>query len=53
MTHKPKKFKQTSACQKADNNCFLGQERIADGGIHAIMDHNNVRNVLQNTKKTV
>jgi hypothetical protein len=25
--NKPKKFKQTSACQKADGNCFLGQER--------------------------
>jgi hypothetical protein len=26
--NKPKKFKQTLyACQKADGNCFLGQER--------------------------
>jgi hypothetical protein len=33
--NKPKKCKQTlSACQKADGNCFLGQERCADGGIH-------------------
>jgi hypothetical protein len=33
-------FEQTlSACQKADGNCFLGQERGADGGIHATMDH--------------
>jgi hypothetical protein len=24
-----------------------------DGGIHAKRDHNNIRNVLQNTKKTV
>jgi hypothetical protein len=42
-THSPnktKKFKQTSACQKADGNCFLGQERSVDGGIHAKMDHN-------------
>jgi hypothetical protein len=44
---KPKKFKQTlSACQKAGGNCFLGQERSADSGIHATMDHNNVRSVL-------
>jgi hypothetical protein len=41
--NKPKKFKQTSSCQKADGNCFLG--------IHAARDHNNVRNVLQNTHK--
>jgi hypothetical protein len=25
--------------QKADGNCFLGQERGADGGIHAARDH--------------
>jgi hypothetical protein len=31
---------------------FLGQERSADGGIHAKKDHNNVRNGLQNTKVT-
>jgi hypothetical protein len=53
-THSPKKskkFKQTlSACQKADGNCFLGQDRSADGGINATRDHNNVRNVLRNTK---
>jgi hypothetical protein len=31
-----KKFKQTlSACQKANGNCFLGQESSTDGGIHA------------------
>jgi hypothetical protein len=24
--NKPKRFKQTSVCQKADGNCFLGQE---------------------------
>jgi hypothetical protein len=35
--------------QKADGNCFLGQERSADGGIHAIRDDNNVTSVLQNT----
>jgi hypothetical protein len=33
--NKQNKFKQTlCACQKADGNCFLGQERITDGGIH-------------------
>jgi hypothetical protein len=40
-----------SACQKADGNCFLGQVRSADGGIHATRDHNNTRSVLRNTKK--
>jgi hypothetical protein len=49
--NKPIKFKQTSVCQKADGNCFLGQERIADGGIRATRDHNNVRSVLRNNKK--
>jgi hypothetical protein len=47
-THSPnkqKKFKQISA-----RNNFLGQERIADGGIHAIRDHNNAKSVLRNTK---
>jgi hypothetical protein len=42
-----------SACQKVDGNCFLGQERSADNGIHATKDHNNIRSVLQDTKKTV
>jgi hypothetical protein len=32
---------------------FMGWERSADGGIHAIRDHNNIRSVLQNTKETV
>jgi hypothetical protein len=41
-----------SACQKASGNCFLGQERSADGVIHATKDHNKVRSVLRNTKKT-
>jgi hypothetical protein len=49
-THSPnmlKKFKQTlSFCQKADGNIFLGQERSADGGIHATRDRNKVRSVL-------
>jgi hypothetical protein len=45
--NKPKKFKQMlSACQKSDDNRFLGQERSADGGIYVTRDHNNVRNVL-------
>jgi transposase len=48
--NKSKEFKQTSACQKADDNCFLGQERSVDGGIHATRDH-NVTSILQNTKK--
>jgi hypothetical protein len=39
-----------SACQTADGNCFLGQERGTDGEIHAIKDH-NVTSVLRNTKK--
>jgi hypothetical protein len=45
--NKPKKFKQTmSTSQKADGNCFLGQERSADGEICATRDHNNIRSVL-------
>jgi hypothetical protein len=43
--NKLKKFKQTSACQKADGNCFPGQERSADGGIDAGRDH-NVKSIL-------
>jgi hypothetical protein len=35
FTTQAEKFKHTSACQKADGNCFLGQERSTDGGIHA------------------
>jgi hypothetical protein len=51
--NKPNTLKQTlSACQKTDSYCFLGQERRADGGIHATRDHNNIRSVLWNTKKT-
>jgi hypothetical protein len=46
-THSPnkaKKFKQTlSACQKADDSCFLRQEMSADAGIHATKDHSNVK----------
>jgi hypothetical protein len=29
----------------------MEQERGADGGIHATRDHNNIRSILQNTKK--
>jgi hypothetical protein len=45
--NKSKKDKQTlPACQKADGNFVLGQERSDGGGIHATEDHNNVRCVL-------
>jgi hypothetical protein len=38
FTKQAEKLKQTlSAFQKADGNCFLGQERSVDGGIHARM----------------
>jgi hypothetical protein len=40
-----------SACQKAGDNRFLGQERSAGDGIHATRNHNNVRNLLRNNKK--
>jgi hypothetical protein len=53
LPNKPKKFIQTSACQKADGNCFLGQERSAYGGIHETRDHNNIWSVLQNTKNNL
>lgn len=50
--NKTKKFKQTlSAWQKTDSNCFLGQERNADDGIHATRGHNKDRSVLQNTNE--
>jgi hypothetical protein len=46
FTKQAVKFKRTlSACQKSDGNRFLGQERSADGGIHATRNHNNVRSV--------
>jgi hypothetical protein len=51
-SNRPKQFKQTlSACYKADGNCFLGQERSGDDGIHATRDHNDVKSVLRNTQK--
>jgi hypothetical protein len=34
LTKQAKKV-QTNVCQKANGNCFLGQERSAYGGIHA------------------
>jgi hypothetical protein len=46
---KLKKFKQSSARKLMLT--VLGWERSANGGVHAIRDHNNVRSVLQNTKK--
>jgi hypothetical protein len=50
--NKPKRFKQPlSVHQKADCNCFLGQEKSADGGIHAKRDNNNIRIALRNTKR--
>jgi hypothetical protein len=49
----PRKFKQPlSTCQKAYGNCLLGQERSADGRIHATRDHSNVISVLRNTERT-
>jgi hypothetical protein len=53
-THSPnklKKFKQTSACQKAGDNCFLGQQRSADGEIHATRDHNNIQGLCETLTK--
>jgi hypothetical protein len=46
----PKNLK--TFCQKADGNCFLGQERSADDRIYATRDHSNVRSVLRNTNET-
>jgi transposase len=41
----------TNVCQKADGSCFLGEVRCSECEIHATSDDNNVRNVLENTKK--
>jgi hypothetical protein len=38
-------------CEEAEGKYFLGQERSTGGGIPAKRDHNNVRDVLQNTNK--
>jgi hypothetical protein len=51
-THSPNKMKTSSAFQEDGGNCFLGQERSSDGGIHATKDLNNIRSVLWNTKIT-
>jgi hypothetical protein len=56
FTHSPKKlnkFKQTLSGRKLMANCFLEQERSADGDIYETGDHNNFTNVLRNTKKCV
>jgi hypothetical protein len=53
LTSRLKKFKQMlSACQKADGNSFLGQEKSADCGIHATREYNNVRRILRNTRNS-
>jgi hypothetical protein len=49
--NKPKKFKQMFACEKANGNCFLRQERSADGGFHATRGHNS--QVYCDTLKTL
>jgi hypothetical protein len=46
-----KKVQTNVVCQKADDNCFLGQERSADGEIHSTRNHNNITSVLRNIKK--
>jgi hypothetical protein len=48
-----KKVETNSACQKADGNCFLGEEKSSGVGINATRDKSNVRNVLRNTKNYV
>jgi hypothetical protein len=52
FTKQAEKVQTNIVCQKADGNCFLGQDRSADGGIQATRDHNTVTNVLRNMKKT-
>jgi hypothetical protein len=36
-------------CQKTDINCFLGQERSANGRMHATKGNNIIRSALRNT----
>jgi hypothetical protein len=51
LTHSPKKlkkFKETYPCQKSGGRCFLGQEKNADVGIHAIRDKSSIRSAMQN-----
>jgi hypothetical protein len=50
FTKQAKKFKINTVCQKGVGNCLLGQERRADGVIHATRDNNNIRSVLRYTK---
>jgi hypothetical protein len=50
LTKQAEKVETNVVCQKANSNCILGQERSADGGIHATRDHNNVNSVLRSTK---
>jgi hypothetical protein len=50
-TYSPNMPKNYFVCQKANSNCFLRQERSADGGIHTTGDHINV-SILQNTTNT-
>jgi hypothetical protein len=53
FTKQAEKFETNAICQKADGDCFLGQERSADGGIHATRIHNDFRSVLRNIKRTI
>jgi hypothetical protein len=48
FTKQTKKFKKLSSRNLMPSVFW---DRSADGGIHATRDHNNVTNVLQNTKK--
>jgi hypothetical protein len=48
--NKLKKLKQSSSARKLMAT-VLGQEKIANGGVHAIRKHNYVRSALQNTRK--
>jgi hypothetical protein len=50
FTKQAEKLYTNVVCLKADDNCFLGEERSAEGGIHATGDHNNVRSVFRNIK---
>jgi hypothetical protein len=47
----PKEFQQTLSARKLKGCYFLGEERSADGGIHATWDHKNIISVLQSSKK--
>jgi hypothetical protein len=44
FTTQAEKVQTNVVCQKVDDNCFLEQERSADGGIHATRD--NITSVL-------